>query len=239
MRNVSYAKFLTNGAVFGDSTEFSFFIRTREISGLIAFMTNGVDEHIGVGLVQGAVVFQVTLQGAKTNVTLGGNVSDGMWHFVLIKGNASQFDNQSQSIGAAVVNKDVVVNVTYIGGLENFSLYPEASLVRAPFRGCIQDMRLGKKLFDFGFDPSFLPAERVQLVDQRGLGEGCVGMNVCRTFPCGQGGYCRDLWNQYQCECKPRYGAEDCSLYGCALVNLCPSNATCWDVNQHYECKYA
>ena len=237
MRNASFAKFLTNGASFGVTGELSFFIRTRELSGLIILMTDSSNNYISVGIDEGFLVAMVTLNGKNSNVSIKGNISDGQWHFVEIHNNMSRVDNLSL-VTEPIADKDINFTITYIGGLDDFSLYPNANLISAPFRGCLQDIRLNNKLFDFELnDASLISIERYPLIAHAGLGEGCKGMNVCRSEPCGEGGYCQDLWNKYQCDCKPRYGGVDCALYGCSLVNLCPHNTTCLDVGQNYECK--
>ena len=238
MRNASFAKFLTNGTRFGSTGELSFFIRTRELSGLIILMTDGKSNYISVGINEGVLVVHTTVNGQNSSVTINGTVSDGQWHFVEIQGNMSRFDNVSL-VTEPIADKDINLTVTFIGGLDDFSLYPDANLIRTPFRGCLQDIRLNSKLFDFKMnDGSLITFERYTLIDQGGLGEGCKGMNVCRLAPCGEGGYCKDLWNKYECDCKPRYGGPDCALYGCSLVNLCPHNTTCLDVGENFECKF-
>ena len=237
MRNASFAKFLTNGTSFGATGEFSFFIRTRELSGLIMMVTDSKRNHISVGIDKGVLVVQVTLNGQNSNVTINGDISDGKWHFVEIRGNLSRVDNHSH-VTEPIADKDIDLTLTYIGGLDNFSLFPDANLIRIPFRGCLQDIRLNNRLFDFELNDALLISiERYPLLAHAGLGVGCEGMNVCRSAPCGDGGYCKDLWNKYQCDCKPRYGGPDCALYGCSLVNLCPRNTTCLDVGQNYECE--
>ena len=237
MHNVSFAKFLTDGTRFDSAAELSFFIRTRELRGLIILMTDNQDHHISVVIDQGMLFVQTTSNGHTSNNTINGRVSDGHWHFVEIRNNMSRFDNLTMVTGP-IVNKDIKLTRTYLGGLDDFSLYPEADITRTPFRGCLQDIQLNKKLFDFGFnDASLISTDRYTLLASSGLGEGCKGMNVCRSLPCGDGGYCKDLWNKYQCECKPRYGGPDCALYGCSLVNLCPHNTTCLDIGENYECK--
>lgn len=237
MRNASFAKFLTNGTSFGVTGTLSFFIRTREQRGLITLMTDSKGNYISVGIDEGVLFVQATLNGHNSNVTINGSVSDGLWHFVEIQGNMSRFDNLSQDTGP-IADKDISLTYTYIGGLDDFSLYPDASFIRAPFGGCLQDIQLNNKLFDFKLnDASLISMERYKLIKQGGLGEDCKGMNVCRSLPCGDGGDCRDLWNKYECDCKPRYGGHDCALYGCSLVNQCPHNTTCLDVGENYECK--
>ena len=238
MRNASYTKFLTNGTMFGATGELSFFIRTRELSGLIIFMTDSKSNYISVSINEGVLTVHTTLNGQNSSVRINGTVSDGQWHFVEIQGNMSRFDNLSLDT-EPIVDKEINLTFTYIGGLDDFSLYPDANLIRTPFRGCLQDIRLNNKLFDFGMNDagSVISIERFMLIDQGNLGEGCKGMNVCRLAPCGEGGYCKDLWNKYECDCKPRYGGPDCALYGCSLVNLCPHNTTCLDVGENYECK--
>lgn len=236
MHNVSFAKFLTDGTRFDSAAELSFFIRTRELRGLIILMTDNQDHHISVVIDQGMLFVQTTSNGHTSNNTINGRVSDGHWHFVEIRNNMSRFDNLTMVTGP-IVNKDITLTSTYLGGLDDFSLYPEADIIRTPFRGCLQDIQLNKKLFDFGFnDASLISTDRYTLLASSGLGEGCKGMNVCRSLPCGDGGYCKDLWNKYQCECKPRYGGPDCALYGCSLVNLCSHNTTCLDIGENYEC---
>lgn len=234
--NASFAKFVTNDTSFGTSGELSFFIRTRELSGLVVLMAGTDNNHIAVVVHEGTLVVQVNLNGVNSNLTIDGsqNVTDGEWHFVEVLGNQLRFDNASQFAritGGASIN----LTVTYLGGLDSFDT--DTYLIKSPFRGCLQDIRLNGKMFDFGFNsPSAFTTERYPLVDSGHLGEGCNGMNVCRSAPCGNGGFCRDLWNEYQCDCKPRYGGLDCSLYGCSLVNLCPANTTCTDVGENYEC---
>ena len=237
MRNATFAKFLTNVTSFGATGELSFFIRTRELRGLIILMTDSQSNYISVVIDEGMLVVQTTSNGRTSNVTISGSVSDGQWHFVEIQGNTSRFDNLTLVTGP-IADKDISLTLTYIGGLNNFSLYQGANLIKTPFRGCLQDIQLNNKLFDFGFnDPSLISMDRYKLLDADGLSEDCKGMNVCRSLPCGDGGFCKDLWNKYQCDCKPRYGGPDCALYGCSLVNLCPHNTTCVDVGENYECK--
>lgn len=239
MRNASFAKFLTNDTSFGASGELSFFMRTRELSGLVVFMTDSNSNHIAVVIHQGVLIVQVKLNGVNSNVTINGSetVSDGNWHAVEVLGNTLRFDNVSQD-ARPTGGRNINLTLTFLGGLDDISRYPDAYLVKAPFRGCLQDIRLNNKLFDFGFnDPSLFSAGRYPLLVKSHLGEGCSGMNVCRSDPCGEGGYCRDLWNKYECDCKPRYGGADCALYGCSLVNLCPVNTSCRDIGENYECK--
>ena len=237
--NASFAKFHTNDTSFGASGELSFFIRTREVSGLVVLMADNKWNHIAVVIHEGALVVQVKLNNANSNFTVSGseNVSDGNWHSVKVLRNELRFDNLSQS-ASTTGGKNINLTVTYLGGVDDFSQYPDAYLVKAPFRGCLQDIRLNNKMFDFTFNnPSSFSAERYPLIDSHHLGEGCKGMNVCRSAPCGDGGFCKDLWNKYECDCKPRYGGSDCALYGCSLINLCPANTTCRDVGENYECK--
>ena len=238
-RNGSFAKFLTNDTSFGASGELSFFIRTREVSGLVVLMADSKKNHIAVVIHEGALVVQVKLYSVNSNFTISGSeiVSDGNWHSVEVLGNELRFDNLSQS-ASPTGEKNINLTVTYIGGVDDFSHYSDAYLIKAPFRGCLQDIRLNSKMFDFGFnDASSFSAERYRLIARGHLGKGCKGMNVCRSAPCGDGGFCKDLWNKYECDCKPRYGGSDCALYGCSLVNLCPTNTTCRDLGENYECK--
>ena len=200
-------------------------------------MTDSKSNYIRVGIDEGVLVVLTTQNGQNSSVTINGTVSDGQWHFVEIQRNMSRFDNLSL-VTEPTADKDIKLTVTYIGGLDDFSLYPDADLIRNPFRACLQDIRLNNKLFDFELnDGSLISIERYMLIDHGGLGEDCKGMNVCRLASCGEGGFCKDLWNKYECDCKPRYGGRDCALYGCSLVNLCPYNTTCLDVGENYECK--
>ena len=117
----------------------------------------------------------------------------------------SRFDNLSL-VTEPITDKDINLTFTYIGGLHDFSLYPDDNLITTPFRGCLQVIRLNNKLFDFNMNDagSLISIERYMLIDQGGLGEGCkAGMNVCRLTPCGERGYCKDLWNKYESDCKP------------------------------------
>ena len=238
--NGSFTKFLTNDTSFGASGELSFFIRTREVSGLVVFMADSKRNYIAVVIHEGSLVVQVKLGNVNSNLTVNGSeiVSDGNWHSVEVLESELRFDNFSQS-ASPTGGKNINLTVTYIGGVDDFSQYQDAFLIKAPFRGCLQDIRLNNKMFDFGFnDPSSFSAERYPLIARGHLGEGCKGMNVCRSAPCGDGGFCKDLWNKYECDCKPRYGGLDCALYGCSLVNQCPANTTCRDVGENYECKW-
>ena len=148
MRNASFAKFLTNGTMFGATGELSFFIRTRELRRLIIFMTDSKSNHISVSINEGLLAIHTTLNGKNSSVRINETVSDGQWHFVEIQGNMSRFDNRSL-VTEPIADKDINLTFTYIGGLDDFSLYPEANLIRTPFRGCLQDIRLNNKLFDF------------------------------------------------------------------------------------------
>ena len=243
-QNASFAKFLTNDTSFGgDSGGMSFFIRTRELSGLVVFMTDG-SNHIAVVIHKGTLVVQAKLNGVGNfNVTIDGsqNVTDGEWHFVEVLSHKLRFDNTSQ-ITNITKGRSIKLTATYLGGLDDNVVVADAFLIKTSFRGCLQDVRLNNRLFDFNFNnpSSFaaIAAERYQLIDSGHLHEDCKGMNVCRSAPCGHGGFCRDLWNKYHCDCKPRYGGVDCALYGCSLVNLCPANTTCADVEENYECKW-
>ena len=236
MQNASFAKFLTSGTSFDNTVDLSFFIRTRAINGLVAIFTDNNTQHVTVGLDSGVIFVEVNIAGAKSTVTLNFVVNDGNWHFVVINSNATRIDNQT--FPGLVIPQAIALTHTYVGGLDNYSLFPSAALPsKTPFRGCIQDMRLNNKLFQFY--PLSVSLDSYALLDQGHVGKGCPGQDVCGTAPCGNGGKCRDLWDKYRCDCYPRYGGGDCALYGCALVNLCPSNTTCVNVEEHYECKYS
>ena len=239
MQNASFAKFLTNRTSFGASGELSFFIRTREHNGLVVFMTDSGDDHIAVVVHEGFLTIQVKSDGVNSNVTLNESINDGEWHFAEMQGNMLRLDNHTQEV-VLTGGKSINLTFTFIGGLDDYNRFPDAFLIRNPFRGCLQDIRLNNQLLDFGFtSPSVISMDQYQLLASSHLGEGCKGMDVCRSAPCGVGGYCKDLWNKYQCDCKPRYGGTDCALYGCALVNLCPANTTCRDVGENYECRWS
>lgn len=237
MHNASFAKFLTNRTSFGPSGELSFFIRTREHNGLVVFMTDNGDNHIAVVVHEGFLTVQVKVDGVNSNVSLNESINDGEWHFAEVQGNMFRLDNHTQEV-VLTGGKSINLTFTFIGGLDDYNRFSDGFLIRTPFRGCLQDIRLNNQLFDFGFTSrSLISMDQYKLLASDRLGEGCKGMNVCLSAPCGVGGYCKDLWNKYQCDCKPRYGGTDCALYGCALVNLCPANSTCSDVGENYECK--
>lgn len=234
MQNASYAKFLTNVEI-NDDLDLSFFIRTRGSEALVTVLTDTtLRSTLAVALDNGDIVVEVNNYGSKSKISLDYKVNDGAWHFVLLNGSVSRVDNKT--FQGVTVSRSITLQHTYIGGLEDYSAFPDGALPnKTPFRGCVQDMRLNKKLFQFHTPDA--SQDSYKLIAAEHLDTGCPGQDVCSANPCGGGGVCRDVWDEHQCDCHPRYGGPDCSLYGCALVNLCPDNSTCVDVGERYECK--
>lgn len=236
--NSSYAKFGTP-TVFDASSRFSFLLRTRQSNALLAFLTDQNTKHIAVVLAKGRVTFKVT-DGSRISIRVFGNrLNDGKWHLITIQGNRAEVDGAVYSIPP--VSFSMLLTVTYLGGLDDYTLFSaDATVTQASLRGCLQDARLNNKFFQF-YVLADLSLDSFLLISKSdNLGKGCPGEDTCRTKPCGEGGYCKDLWNEYRCDCKPRFGGKDCSLYGCANINPCPLSATCMDVGvnkSNYECK--
>ena len=232
--NASYAKFRTNVAI-GPNLELSLFVRTRASDGLIAVLTDVTrTRSLSVALGSGGLVVDVNVDGSRSSIPLNHKINDGLWHFVTL--NRSEISVDNKTFQGVLIPSTINLQHTYIGGLDDYSAFPQNTLPsETPFRGCVQDMRLDNKLFEFY--PLGSPLDSYELVASAHLGQGCPGQDVCGASPCGRGGVCRDQWDEYRCDCHPRFGGPDCSLYGCALVNSCPESSTCVDVGEHYECE--
>ena len=240
MRNSSYAKFGTV-TTFNASSGFSFLLRTRQADGLVAFLTDETSKYVAVALLNGQLTFKVTDGATVHSSSFGNALNDGKSRLITIQGSTAQVDGTAHSI--TPVSSPITLAVTYLGGLEDYSAYPSSALVtQTPLRGCLQDTRLNDKFFQFYTVPG-LSLDSYSLISKStNLGEGCPGEDTCGVNPCGEGGVCKDLWNEYRCDCKPRFGGKDCSLYGCAHINPCPPNAICFDVGVNkskYECKFS
>ena len=237
--NSSYAQFRTQ-TTFNATSRFSFLLRTRQADAFVALLTDEKTTHIAVGLKNGQITVKIT-HGSRTSVSQFGNsMHDGKWHLISIQGSKAELDETVYSI--TPVSPAVSLTVTYLGGLDDYSKFSaDAVVTQTPLRGCLQDTRLSNKFFQF-YTLADVSLDSFPLISKSDhLGKGCPGEDACRTSPCGEGGHCKDLWNEYRCECKPRFGGKDCSLYGCAHINPCPLNATCVDVGVNkskYECKY-
>ncbi|XP_048587267.1 protein crumbs [Nematostella vectensis] len=233
-QNSSFALFNTN-TVFNNAGSLSFFIRTRQSAGLVAFLTDDSNVHLTIGLHNGRLFLQRSVSGSRWNISFDKNndVVDGEWHLVSVSANTTTIDNQSYSW---FYDQTLNLKHAYLGGLENWTAYQQEDVVtKIPLRGCIHDARLNSKLLQF-FPVSSSEESFPLLGIASNLGRGCLGENVCARSPCGMGGTCNDRWNKYECSCSPRYGGPDCSLYGCALVKPCPSGSVCLDVEGQYEC---
>jgi len=76
--------------------------------------------------------------------------------------------------------------------------------------GCISDFQIDHQLVDFN-----------SYVANNGTQAGCLDKRgFCHSFPCKNGGACREGWGKYICDCKNGFLGQDCSESGETVKNF-------------------
>ncbi|XP_076133782.1 protein crumbs homolog 1 [Alosa pseudoharengus] len=243
-----------SGRIESSLTSIAFSLRTRQRDGAILHAERGA-EFITVWLQDGLLVLQLlsgnTSSSSSSSLSLV-PVNDGVWHnveFFMVApwAEASPWtlllddrEELSSTSGAALAGsldflRDGGVDVQ-LGGLG-----PEAG--GWGLTGCLGTVELGGVPLPFyGADEVRLPRLQAERFDLRGVAgavpsAGCWGEPVCHPEPvCLNGGLCRDLFNDYACDCAPGWAGLRCELNEDTCASAPCVHGNCTVVGLEYRC---
>lgn len=113
------------------------------------------------------------------------------------------------------------------------------------FKGVLQDMRLNDRPIPLlKSDDAVTSAEvngtstaLAEPVQSTNVQSGVVGDDVCnRQDACLNGATCKDIWNAYECLCRPSFRGTHCEELKPCVSNSCPDQSSCQDLEKGFEC---
>ncbi|XP_033614877.1 protein crumbs homolog 2 [Fukomys damarensis] len=211
----SSTSFLLQGLP-GPNLTVSFFLRTREPTGLLLQFANDSEPGLTVFLSEGQICAEAR---GSPMAELPGPWNDGRPHLVTLNFGPDQL----QELGRQV----------HVGG----TLLPADSWPwGGPFRGCLQDLRLNGlhlPLFPLPRDDS---SQFSELGQSWNLTEGCVSEDTCNPNPCLNGGTCLVTWNDFHCTCPDNFTGPTCAQQLWCPSQPCLPPATCEEVPDGFVC---
>lgn len=143
---------LAKGEISRDFT-LGFNFRTYEKDGVLLFAQNNRRKYyFGMIIQNNHLVIYLQTKRDKTNMTLNGQISHGMWHNVAVRKNKRQmlidFDGDKEKI--EVNRKLNFKNIIYIGSIKDTSLSKQ--LTKERFYGCIRNLYINGKYREISQD---------------------------------------------------------------------------------------
>ncbi|CAH1634963.1 unnamed protein product [Spodoptera littoralis] len=229
---------LERGALQGarlpdDELALSLRFRTRRDRGTLLYAAGRVDYAV-LEVAEGYLQFRMELGAGPAAVRAAVPVSDGLWHEARLERRGASMrltvDRRSalaQTPGPAAV-LDVRADRLLLGAeLTRHAHAFAAEQVTYGFHGCISDVKLGGALLPLeeGESSTDGRAQLVRRVRVR-VGAACPALpppTPCASYPCLNGGSCRDLADLleaaepdegYACTCHARFSGRRCELDG-------------------------
>ncbi|KAJ3599246.1 hypothetical protein NHX12_033209 [Muraenolepis orangiensis] len=244
----SYAVFSITDHL-GQDLAISFFLRTRQQTGLLLAIAEGrgVDGGDTEDSAGSGPYLRMWLEGGKVKVQVNGSerlesgsaLSDGEVHFVSVevvggRGRGVTLSVGDRRQGYAPLGRPLDTragDTVYVGGLREEGA---ASASGEPFKGCLQDLRINDRRLQFfrlGSPVRSYPLEAVANVSA-----GCSGDDACRGNPCLNGGRCLSTWDHFNCTCPSHTAGRRCEEASWCEMSLCPAGSECRALGQGYEC---
>ncbi|XP_076313975.1 cell polarity complex component crumbs [Tachypleus tridentatus] len=189
------------------------------------------------------------------------SLDDGYHHFIEVIWDGIRLTtrinssvNVSDSLSQTTVNYGLDAEIIYLGSLPNTTVREKRQISDhlygkkitseifsevTNFKGVIQDARINGKLILFYPQEALEETNSVilrapQLHD---LKEGVISDGPCIDRPCSNNGTCKDIWNDFVCECQYPFRGKMCENVSHCHNNPCPDNsAICNDLDGGYEC---
>ncbi|XP_063379045.1 protocadherin-like wing polarity protein stan [Cydia fagiglandana] len=187
----------------------------------------------GAGRAGGAGVrFTFALGGGKAEVTVAGEVADGMWHTVEV-----DYFNRTATLILDDCDKDLSLagaadfDIRYACANQTTKILPPrcdiptetchrfldltgplqvGGLPNIPSSFQVKNKDFVGCISDFHIDHRFIDLN--SFVADNGTIAGCSQKRShCDNGPCHNDGVCRDLWDTYLCECTEGHTGKDCS----------------------------
>lgn len=184
-------------------------LRTKHRQGLLLLIELGGNEkRFVLQIVNGSVVAAV--DESKVSV-LHLSVADGEWHQLHFWWNANVLglsvdgDHYRSERHTHQSPAGHYIGDVWVGGHESGDF--------SPFRGCIENIRLGNQR-DAYREPS----------SERNVFRGCGIQDACASNPCPDSSTCENTFEGFRCNCKPGFVGSQC-LPICSL-NPCEHNTT-------------
>ncbi|KAL1424466.1 hypothetical protein MTO96_020250 [Rhipicephalus appendiculatus] len=237
----------------GLGVEATLFVRTRSPSGLLFYIgadpsaahsSSGDESFLAARLRDGQLqVLLLSSSSGGAGATYVPKVlqpskvrlDDGKLHFVQVWFNESW-------LGAAPQSQPPLRRRRQVGSSSWLSELTDSVGNVDAFKGVLQDFRLNDRPIQLlkAEDPEGIDSNNSLAVPVLSLNvqSGVVGDDVCNSQdpPCRNNGTCKDIWNAHECVCPPSYRGKLCEEVKPCVLNGCPEESTCQDLEQGFEC---
>ncbi|CAH1785690.1 unnamed protein product [Owenia fusiformis] len=235
--------------------DISMLLRSRKPDGLVYYLggsrsgSDAENTFISLELDQGALTTNIKLSNSINKFTYGENLNDGYQHMIRVVRNIT---NLQIFIGTSIFTETVDVTFDlnpeflFLGSLPEMdegrrkrqALNPGATTTNTNLKGTLQDPRQNDQLLQFypltidGNPPSYPVLNLVNVQ------EGEVSDDVCSTGDlCERGGTCQNqFFNDFKCICPEGYKGKNCSELDFCTKLPCPTNATCKNLPDGFDC---
>ncbi|XP_075689492.1 protein crumbs homolog 1 isoform X2 [Rhinoderma darwinii] len=220
----SYAVFQTRSQPHDDMT-ISAFVITKHDTGLLFSMGNSTHYNIIVSLESGKLTVK-TRNGIMSKGEQ--SISDGQVHLVTLKLTQKRLDLFTSSLPLDFISMDFkreqYTSVLYVGGLgDSLETMKEGGY----FKGCIQDLRIDGRAFEFFTSFDSKNSGNTTLIN---VTRGCLNDIICKNEGTYDGTYRND------CLCSPSTTGKACEDLMMCQLTQCPSGSVCQAVPGGYEC---
>lgn len=207
------------------SDRLSFAIRTVQVEGLILATRRSATEYVAVGIKDGNLV----LRGKVANVShviTGRKLNNGEWQNITIT---------TDSFATTALNSTDRPRVGQLLSLLAQSslqvgIHTEIDGFTNPFFGCLKNLVIGTHVYD------------IDVQNSSNVQANCISTKPCSTSTPCERGTCKNLFNDFECECPAFYTTKTCNTtidVSCAFPKPLCHNGTCVNLTEGVARKYS
>lgn len=217
-------------------------MRTRQRNSFVALLSSekatvspvNID-YLLVEIKDGRIsVTSSTQDGKLISSVVPERVDDGAWVEIVVTKSFVMVNQKKVEKALHSLN----IKHVFMGGVDKPDLYKDIMNSKISFDGCLQAVKLGN-VYLTSQPITDSPNNDVNLSGVRS--DVCKGDDVCASTPCRYGGNCKDVWNDFECQCPKLFAGKTCAHYGCRVNHSCSSDYACIDILEDLgktRCKY-
>ncbi|GAB1598157.1 protein crumbs-like [Argonauta hians] len=203
-------------------------------NGKLLHQVGATGNSLTLALNNGILNFQWQIDNSLSDVTVGEKLNDNSWYFVMFDYRLGNLRVKVQK-GSDTLFSKLIANNTHNENIWKIKLENGSSLqLGLHFTGCLMsgpnvDLKLSNStgtVYNGCFN------EELKCNNSK------IDFNDCYTYPCKNGGKCKDLIQNYTCICLPGFAGRNCELnvenQKCAL-NPC-RNGNCTNTSTSFVC---
>ncbi|XP_024237361.2 protein crumbs homolog 2a [Oncorhynchus tshawytscha] len=211
-------------------------LRTRSENAVLLRASHGA-ELLLVGLLDSSIRVEIHGGNSVEVLTFSGvrHVADGGWHRVSI----SMADPDSEA-SHWVITVDGITDASSTpeeaGALHFLNEEGAEVAIAESFTGCLGAVRVSGVYLPFVDDLHPPQPAHFHRTSDEEIRMGCTSADVCHSDPCQNGAMCKDLFNKFDCVCKPGWEGENCEVDTDECASGPCIHGTCMDELAGFEC---